>query len=244
MDICLVTNKGKVRKSNEDTAVVLGNEFPVAVIVADGMGGHRSGKYASTMAVNLISEEILRTNIYRINESDIHRMIEKTNQKIYQESLSDAELFQMGTTLTMAIIRQNEFVCGHIGDSRLYLNRNNRVQRITTDHTFVQNLVDRGIISMEEARNNPYRNIITRAVGTENIQADVFQHDFREGDALLFCSDGLTEHISDLEIQSCLSTGYSARKISGMLLESALDRGGSDNITVVVVCYYGGLDRD
>ena len=235
MDIFAATHKGKIRKQNEDAVFISGDDFPVFAIVADGMGGHNAGRVASNMAIALIKKEIASRSAHRLREEDLKEIIKKTSNHIFETATNDVELYQMGTTVALVMLNQNQIRTAHVGDSRIYLFSRCSLQRLTRDHSYVQYLVDKRILRPDEAERHPYRNILTRAVGMQEIEVDTKTAQFSDGDILLLCSDGLTNDIDDREILALLSQGGSAQTLATSLVNRALERGGRDNISVIVI---------
>ncbi len=235
------SEKGFVRRENEDSYVLcipddedLLERKGVLVIVADGVGGGPGGKRASSMAV-----ELIRDCYYRQQNEDklkaLQECLKAANLHIYQEAGRDRLLRGMATTCTAFVICKTEgFLC-HAGDSRAYLLRGRELRLISQDHTLVNELVAEGIITPEEGRVHPNRNIILKALGSASqLEPDASCLDLQRGDTLLLCSDGLHGYMSDEEIYSILS-GNPVEKAGSKLIELALDRGGVDNITVVIL---------
>ena len=234
MEICALTHRGKVRKYNEDTVYYSGETLPAFAIVADGMGGHRGGRVASEMAVELICSALGQKPLAYITERELAKIVSDASGRVFERAQKDVELYQMGTTVTLAVMRKGELLGAHVGDSRLYLFARCCLTRLTKDHTYVQYLVDRNIISQEEADSHPYRNILTRAVGMQSLEAQTFTRKLAEGDTVFLCSDGLYGHVSDREILSGLNTRQSVKEQGEELLNCALERGGRDNISLII----------
>ena len=206
----------------------------ILVIVADGVGGGPGGKRASSMAV-----ELVRDCYYQHPDEDkleaLQESLKAANLRIYQEARRDPLLRGMATTCTAFVICKTEgFLC-HAGDSRAYLLRDRKLRLISEDHTLVNELVSEGIITPEEGRTHPQRNIIMKALGSaSHLDPDTSCMDLQRGDTLLLCSDGLHGYMSDEEIYSILS-GNPVEAAGSKLIELALDRGGADNVTVVIL---------
>lgn len=239
MRVFFDTNKGLMRENNEDNLIVEEFEKYCLFAVADGMGGHKAGEVASSIAINVIREYFLENNTKDefMPPLFIIQSTELSNDKIRSEAELNEEYFGMGTTVTMAVLDKmsNTVYIGNVGDSRAYLLRNNNIKQITTDHTYVHELLRDGHITIEEAKTHPKKNVITRALGSEDyVHADIFEMEFYENDVLLLCTDGLTTHVPDekiLEIINKYSTSESVEK----LIKSANDNGGTDNITIIIV---------
>lgn len=239
MNVFFETNKGLMRENNEDSLIVEQFDNYCLYAVADGMGGHKAGEVASFIAI----EEIRNFFVESMEKEDfqppsfIIESVKLSNDKIREKSFRSEEYCGMGTTLTMAVIDKlhNIIYIGNIGDSRAYLLRKNEITQITTDHTYVNELMKDGRITVEEAKTHPKRNVITRALGSEEfVHADIFELELFENDILLLCTDGLTTHVSDdkmLEIIRTCGTSESVQK----LIKQANDNGGTDNITIIIV---------
>lgn len=239
MRVYYETNKGLLRKHNEDSFIVEETSPYGLYAVADGMGGHRAGEIASLIAINTI-KECFGENL--INENFmpplfINSSIEKANAKIKKESSNNKDYEGMGTTISIAVIDNftKTAYIGNVGDSRVYLIRHDKIKQITTDHTYVNELVKSGKITLDEAKNHPKRNVITRAVGIdEKVNIDIFEVELIDNDVLLLCSDGLTVHLSDKEILDTIKNYGSSESVQ-WLIKLSNDNGGTDNITLIVV---------
>lgn len=232
---------GLQRKNNEDSIFVSDNDDTLKTyfIIADGMGGHKAGEVASSMAISIFNEYIYSkaNDYYRENTLDsLVEGLAEANLKLYELSQEKDEFDGMGTTFTCAAIRDMMLYIVHVGDSRCYLLRNSVLKQLTKDHSFVMEMVKEGKLTLEEARHHPKRNVITRAVGTEkNIKADTVIERLYQGDMLLLCSDGLTTMLDDNIIKNELSSGRSAEEILDTLIDKANENGGSDNISAVII---------
>ncbi len=221
------THVGLVRSLNEDTVFTDAGLYGVA----DGMGGHNAGEVASRMAADRIMERLHgkepSLDLMRAALIDV-------NRAVFTEQASHKEYSGMGTTLTVLWEGPDEVYLGHIGDSRAYLLRDGELKQITQDHSLVQEMVSQGIITKEEALVHPYRNMITRAVGTDPyVESDCQTLEKRTGDIWLLCSDGLSNFVSDAVIQATLS-GNSLENAADELLQTALHNGGKDNISLLI----------
>lgn len=236
MKYAVKTDIGK-RVHNEDSFLVPEKgDLPLLFAVADGMGGHAAGAVASNLLV-----EQLRSFDEAVDEdhelAQFRQSIEKANLGVYQEAEKDHALHGMGTTLVAALILGAKFIAANVGDSRMYRFHKGTLETITTDHSLVEQLVLAGAITREEARVHPQRNIITRAVGVSPVvDVDLFEREWVAGDILLLCSDGLHGAVDEEDIISVLSSNRSLENMSEILVQLALDNGGTDNITVVLVC--------
>lgn len=238
MQIYSKTDIGLTRHSNQDAVFTSTLEDgAVFAIVCDGMGGANAGNVASDMAVKVISEYI--TQSYRIGMDfyDIEKMfknaISSANMEIYDMSLNNDELKGMGTTVVAALVRDGTAVITHVGDSRAYM-AGEGIKAITRDHSVVQSLVESGKITPEDAKVHPRKNVITRALGTEeNVVVDSCGIPFGEDDILLLCTDGLSGYADEADIYSVLKNNTC--DCAERLIELALKGGGRDNVTVAVI---------
>jgi protein phosphatase len=224
-----VTHVGQVRTSNEDSLLADNNVF----MVADGMGGHNAGEVASVMAVDHLREAASGI----IAETDLVQALEHANEVIYAESMTNHLHHGMGTTLAaMVVLENNTLVVAHVGDSRVYMWHEGALSRLSKDHSYVQELVDEGIVSIEEARTHPRRNIVTRALGIDaNVEVEANTFSVTVGAWYVLCSDGLVDEISDADIAKVLGRCTSPHEAAQALVDAANAAGGRDNITVIVV---------
>ena len=233
-----ITNIGRRRKLNQD--FVYTSERPVGslpnlFIVADGMGGHNAGDYASKATVETIVEKIGNTA-----ETDRARILEEAiqaaNTLIRQKARESADLEGMGTTVVAATCEGNSLCVANVGDSRLYVANKREIRQITKDHSWVAEMVRRGGLGKEEARNHPDKNIITRAVGADDgVKVDFFTVQLKEGDLILMCTDGLTNMLEDEEIRMILDGARDMVEKAEELVAAANERGGRDNISVILI---------
>ncbi len=236
----IVTDVGIVRNNNEDFVrfVRPSQDFEhlgFLGVVADGMGGHQAGEVASALAVHTIIKEYYSKKVSR--KQNLMQAIEKANSVIFKTSKANPENKGMGTTCTAVVIFNNQIILGHIGDSRLYLYQNNLLTQCSTDHTYVQELINQNIISEEEAQTHPQRNVLTKVMGTRpKVQPEIKEMDvnFEEGDRLLVCSDGLYEYFTKEELEMELSEPVLS-VAAHRLVDTAKERGGHDNITVMLI---------
>lgn len=235
-----VTHTGRVRTGNED-AYYLPGQVEGLYVVADGMGGHNAGEVASRLAVAGAVMEIRDESDRQDVPGMLSKVVQRVNEMVYAKGESNRSMSGMGTTLTLALFEGGKLYVAHVGDSRAYLLRGGEFAQITRDHTLLQELLLMGELSREEAQSYPHRHVITRALGTEfDIEPDIFERDVSGGDALLICSDGLTDHVEDQEIGDILKSGGEPQSQCDHLLDLALSRGGKDNITIVIVHLEGG----
>lgn len=253
-EVAMQTDTGQVRQNNEDTCFTFDtgsltgqeNKSYGIYIVADGMGGHQAGEIASHKAVEII-RSVLMGNIELILNSDINTSIreafQKANSEIFATANSDPLLKGMGTTVTLGFRSGERLYIGHVGDSRAYLVRASEIVQLTHDHSLVENLKNAGMITEAESKNYPNRNVITRAVGTSpNIVVDSCNNTLgedslylNEQDKLIFCSDGLTNFVGNHEILEIVGRSSAPHELCKILIDTANQRGGNDNITVIVV---------
>ncbi len=230
----LRTDIGKVRKANEDAAFI-GDGL---CLVCDGMGGHRAGDVAANLVVDIIS---LTLTGHAPSVSILLGAIANANEQVYKKAAADRKLYGMGTTLTAFWADQEQVILAQVGDSRAYLLRNGVLRQCTHDHSLVAELVRMGTITSDEARLHPQRNLITRSIGTTpHVDPDIFEFARKAGDRWLLCSDGLTNQVSDDEIEKFLSEPHLHDAADG-LLALALENGGTDNITLLVLEDEGGM---
>lgn len=226
------TDVGMVRQQNEDAFFAEENLF----IVADGMGGHNAGEVASELAVTTVKAGA-RNGIRSMEQ--FREVVQQANTAIYTASLDDSTQSGMGTTLTALAVVPGEqplVLVANVGDSRTYLFRGGVLSRVSVDHSYVQELVNEGIITPEEARVHPRRNIVTRAMGIERfVMVDVFSQLLRTGDRLVLCSDGLVDEVSDADITAVLTQHSDPQDTAEALVMVANANGGRDNTTVIVV---------
>ncbi len=240
MKLIAKTDKGLVRSTNQDAYITgeLSDDVVVAV-VCDGMGGAKGGNIASSLAVKLIYEQISAQFREDMQSKSVKNMLESVinaaNAGVHNIARSNSELDGMGTTVVVAIINKNTAYIAHAGDSRAYLINKNGLERLTHDHSVVQQLVDSGRITQQEAMNHPRSNIITRALGVDDyVDIDFAEYSFSKGDCLLICTDGLTNSLSDEDIAK-IASDTRFYLLAEVLVDSAKNQGGRDNITVVTI---------
>lgn len=227
------TNKGKVRSDNEDSYLAKLKPYPLFA-VADGMGGHRAGDVASKMAVNFLQNYNFKLDSSILD--NIKKAIDEVNQEILKEGNENPEYRGMGTTLSMGIIHKNMLYFGHVGDSRIYLYRKEKCKQLSKDHSLVNELLERQKITCSEAFNHPQRNIITQALGTDpQLNIDTGKVELEDGDRLLFCTDGLHDMLRFNEIEKMFNEYSNIDKLSNMLGQLAMNKGGNDNITLIIL---------
>lgn len=232
-----ITDIGRRRKLNQDYIYTsqqpIGN-LPNVFIVADGMGGHNAGDYASKYTIETIVEEISGSQ-EKLPARILGKAIEVANERIRCRANEDKNLSGMGTTVVAATCIGSTMEVANVGDSRLYV-VNSGIRQITRDHSLVEEMVRMGGINRSEARNHPDKNIITRAVGaSDTVNVDFFSVELEKGDIVLMCSDGLTNMLEDQEIQKIMNSHQSIRDKAQELVKAANNNGGKDNIAVIVI---------
>jgi serine/threonine protein phosphatase PrpC len=242
MRIAARTDLGRVRENNEDY-IAYDARLGCAVL-ADGMGGLRAGEVASATAVAVIMEHLTgqtggtgHGNGSVPTATLLRDALGAANRRVRALAESRRDYAGMGTTVVIGALHDGRFVAAHVGDSRAYRFRAGELARLTDDHSLVQQLVEQGILSPDEARRSPNRNIVTRAVGIEDdVEPDVTEVDARDGDLFLLCSDGLTDMVDDPTIARCCAEfGSDPKQIVDALIEAALSGGGFDNVSVVAL---------
>src|SRR4029079_17157133 len=222
------TDVGRQRHTNEDNFY----DQPPLFAVADGMGGAQAGEVASEMA---ISEFVTDRDADAAAEKQLEQIALAANRKIWEMAQSDSRHAGMGTTLTAAMVDGQQVAVGHVGDSRLYLFRDGQIERMTRDHSLVEEFVRQGKLTPEQAEKHPQRSVITRALGPENsVEVDTFRIPAREGDVFLLCSDGLSGMVGDADLAAIIGGGNALDATARTLIEAANDNGGRDNITAVL----------
>ncbi|MBI1398130.1 MAG: Stp1/IreP family PP2C-type Ser/Thr phosphatase [Betaproteobacteria bacterium] len=247
LEFASATHTGMVRSHNED-AISTDSSIGLAVL-ADGMGGYNAGEVASGIAVALITSEmrqaITKTGLHSLGQEDgdaqtvrlLKGIVAKTNTSIFESANSQPQYAGMGTTLVVALFRDNRISVAHIGDSRLYRLRNEKLDQITRDHSLLQEQIDSGMLSKEAARRSQNKNLVTRALGIEpEVEAEIHTYDVEPGDIFLLCSDGLNDMVEDEDIELTLNAmGSNLPLAANQLVQMANDNGGRDNVSVVLV---------
>ena len=238
-----VTDIGKIRQNNEDSYLELALEDKsgncLLLVVADGMGGHNAGEVASKTVVESI-ESYFKSEDSDLNSdktlNHLKQSIEQANVEVIKASSSNENLKGMGSTCTAMIILNNKTFVAHVGDSRAYLIRGKKINQITKDHTLAEKMFDSGLISKEETKTSPHRNMLMKAIGiAENLEVETYDpFNIQAGDVYLLCSDGLTEYIDEEELCSIINV-YEPEEACNLLVKIANKRGGKDNITVQIV---------
>lgn len=231
-----MTDIGRRREMNQDyvfaTDEAIGS-LPNLLVVADGMGGHRAGDFASKYTVEVLEEEV-RNSKEAHPETIIGNAIQTANEKLMEEAEKDSRLEGMGTTLVAATIMDHTLYFANVGDSRLYL-INKDIRQLSRDHSMVEEMVRLGGLTEEEAKHHPDKNIITRAIGVKRrVEPDFFEYRLKDGDIILMCSDGLTNMVDDDEIFQIVKSARDIVEAVENLIQRANENGGADNIGVIL----------
>ena len=238
---CTRTDPGRARENNEDA--VAADESTRLCVLADGMGGYNAGEIASGMATAFIKSEMSRwlseagrhAKIKEIRRA-LEICVDNANRSIFNASDSNPQYSGMGTTLVVGVFHNATLVLGHIGDSRCYRLRNGDLAQITKDHSLLQEQIDAGLITQEQAASSSIKNLVTRALGVEDaVMLELNEHGVEAGDCYLMCSDGLSDMVDDVEIASILGGPNSMEQKADSLVGAANEHGGRDNISVLLV---------
>lgn len=236
-----ITDKGKVRQVNQDSFLfdIRAEEDRGAAVLCDGMGGERAGEVASELAAGAFMENVLKSFVLGDTPLAVDIARESaawSNLCVFDQAARNTNYAGMGTTLVAVVINGPDAAIVNVGDSRAYWLAEGQLQQVTRDHSWVQDMVEQGVITPGEARSHPRKNLITRAVGHQRrIRSDIFRMDLREGDIMLLCSDGLSNLVTEDEIKKVLLSGQDLSRQCRDLLQMALDRGAPDNVTVLIL---------
>jgi PPM family protein phosphatase len=234
IDFFHVTDTGCVRENNEDAVGCWPHDDGILFAVADGLGGHNAGEFASSLALEVLAQELEAAPRTWTVEKRLKRAVQEANLRIYNKATTVPELRKMGTTLTASAVVGSTLVTAHVGDCRLYLLRGGNLTQLTKDHSWVWEQVQYGILTPEEARNHPRRNILSRCLGHELIVGiDVLTMSMQPGDVLLQCSDGIHTLLAESEMLEFLNGGGPDAACQSMV-RRARDAGGHDNLSVQV----------
>jgi PPM family protein phosphatase len=245
LEIVTRSDPGMVRSNNEDSAMA--NSQCGFAVLADGMGGYNAGEVASGMATTMLGSELPKAFLEREPSSDaggrswaevtLETQMALVNSAIFQSSQTQPQYAGMGTTLVVAVFHDNKVTVGHIGDSRMYRLRGDEFQQITRDHSLLQEQIDAGLITIDQARHSQNKNLVTRAVGIDaEVAAEIHDHAVLPGDVYLLCSDGLNDMVEDDEIAMTLGALSANLELCAMqLIQMANDNGGRDNVSVILV---------
>jgi protein phosphatase len=240
LEVATATHSGMVRSHNEDS-IAADAEIGLAVL-ADGMGGYNAGEVASGIAVAMISDEmkkLLEGAGAEVNGAEdlLSEHVARANAAIYHAAQNQPQYSGMGTTLVVALWYDNKMAVGHVGDSRLYRLRGETLEQVTRDHSLLQEQIDSGMITKEQGRFSQNKNLVTRAVGIdEEVETEVHTYPVQPGDIYLLCSDGLSDMVTDEDLQLTLSSLQANLPLAAeQLVQQANDNGGRDNISVILV---------
>ncbi|MEH6940502.1 Stp1/IreP family PP2C-type Ser/Thr phosphatase [Bacillus sp. JJ722] len=235
------TDRGKVRQHNEDNGGIFETENGFLCIVADGMGGHRAGDVASSMTLSYLKDswsQAEKISTPELAEAWLKEHIQKVNKVLFDHATTHEDCQGMGTTLVAALCTDRFTTIANIGDSRCYIYNESGFKQLTEDHSLVNELVRTGQISREDAMHHPRKNVLLRALGTEpTVEMDILTIVFEEGDSLLLCSDGLSNKVSEQDMQAVITLNESIENQAESLISMANDNGGEDNITLVLLQY-------
>lgn len=242
MKVVSVSDTGLVRTNNEDCLAVFSVGKDECFVIADGMGGHAAGELASRTAVEYVQQAL---NDYLFDADDPQKLLkllsftlEKANVQVYLASLGSYRYRGMGTTLSVAVVRDGVLYVAHIGDCRIYRLHGQKLTQLTKDHTLVQDLLDQGMITPEEAINHPKRHMLIRALGeNEYVMPDAFSVAIANGDVILLCSDGLYGYVEEKMIRTVLSKHKNLEECQQKLMDLAYEAGAPDNISMIIGTY-------
>lgn len=243
------TDPGLARENNEDAFSF--DESRGVAVLADGMGGYNAGEVASSMAATIINSEMnrwLAESGATASLQDIRRALEicvgNANAAVYRAANSNAQYAGMGTTLVAGVFRGSDLVLGHIGDSRCYRLRQGGLAQITKDHSLLQEQIDAGLLTPEQAALSVNKNLVTRALGVDDaVLLEIHEHTAESGDVYLMCSDGLSDMVKDAEIATILQLPLTLEQRAKTLIDTANAHGGRDNITVLLVAVEAGAEK-
>jgi PPM family protein phosphatase len=238
LSVAAGTDVGRIRAGNEDSLYADADQERGLFIVADGMGGHAAGEVASEMAVQIVARDLAGVRDLSGPEplTQMAEALRNANRAIYERTIVEADKQGMGTTASCLLLGNGRWIIGHIGDSRVYLLRDGVLRQVTKDHSYVQEQVDAGFLTPEQARYHPYSNVITRCVGANaTVEADVLHGELQNGDLYLIASDGLTGMVEDPQLKKILETRSRPGLMVDSMITEANRRGGLDNITAIVV---------
>lgn len=247
IELQAAVDAGRARSNNED-AVAIDPETSLAVL-ADGMGGYNAGEVASQMATSFVCSELgrwLREASAQAGDQDVRRAmdicVDNANRAIFNAANSNPQYAGMGTTLVVALFRDARLLVGHVGDSRAYRLRGGRLQQITRDHSLLQEQIDAGLITPEQAAFSANKNLVTRAVGVEDtVLLETHQHEVQPGDVYLLCSDGLSDMLDEATMTQIVLAHDALDACCKALIDAANDAGGRDNISVILVRAGGAI---
>ncbi len=229
-----MTDKGKKRESNQDSFLI--DDRLGLFIVADGVGGHTGGEVASALSVETVREVVGHPKASQFKPKEVvYQAYEEASHRIFDRATQESRLNGMGTTMVMGYFRDTKMYVANVGDSRCYLFRKPYLWQLTEDHSLINEQIRLGIMSEEQAKRQLGKNVITRSVGFErDVFPDILEREVSSGDTFIFCSDGLTGMVTDLDLTALLNH-TSIEKMTQTMIEKALDHGGDDNVTVLIV---------
>ncbi|MGE5379463.1 MAG: Stp1/IreP family PP2C-type Ser/Thr phosphatase [Methylocystaceae bacterium] len=231
---CSITDTGKVRSDNQDRHLC--DPGRGLFVVCDGMGGYQGGELAAQIAVDTLDEAFRDLTSDNNLMPQLAEAIARANEAVWKRAQQDVNLREMGTTVTVALIKSEHLYAGHVGDSPLFLLRTDNLMKLTNDHTLANKMITEGILSATDPACGKFGHILTRALGVEPmVNVDLLEMNLLPGDVLLLASDGLTKLVNDEEIKSCFIQHDELELILDQLVNMALNRGGNDNITMVAV---------
>jgi protein phosphatase len=246
IELAAAVDAGRARSNNEDSVAT--DDAVSLAVLADGMGGYNAGEVASHMATSFIATELgrwLREASAQASDAEVRRAmdicVENANRAIFEAASANPQYAGMGTTLVVAVFREGRLLLGHVGDSRCYRLRGGKLQQITRDHSLLQEQIDAGLITPEQAAFSANKNLVTRAVGVEdNVLLETHQHEVQGGDLYLLCSDGLSDMVDDTGLEHLLQAHDGLPECARALIAAANDAGGKDNISVILARAAGG----
>jgi protein phosphatase len=246
---CSKSDPGRARENNEDSVAF--DENTCMVVLADGMGGYNAGEIASGMATAFIKSELSRWLVEAGEGAQLREVrrameicVDNANLSIFNSANSNAQYAGMGTTLVVGVFRDDKFLVGHIGDSRCYRFRAGALDQITRDHSLLQEQIDAGLITQQQAATSSIKNLVTRAVGVEEmVMLEINEHVVEPGDVYMLCSDGLSDMVDDAAIAKIIATNGEMRQKSELLIEAANENGGRDNISVILIEASGQIEK-
>ncbi|MDO9072096.1 MAG: Stp1/IreP family PP2C-type Ser/Thr phosphatase [Rubrivivax sp.] len=246
IELHAAVDPGRARSNNEDSVAT--DPGVTLAVLADGMGGYNAGEVASNMATSFIQTELgrwLREASRQASDAEVRRAmdicVDNANRAIFNAANTNPQYAGMGTTLVVAVFREERLLLGHVGDSRCYRLRAGKLQQVTRDHSLLQEQIDAGLITPEQAAFSANKNLVTRAVGVEDsVMLETHHHDVEPGDVFLMCSDGLSDMLDDAAIAQVLQAHDSLETTGRALIDAANDAGGKDNISVILARASGG----
>ena len=246
IELTAAVDAGRARSNNEDSVAT--DDAVALAVLADGMGGYNAGEVSSHMATSFIATELgrwLREASSQASDAEVRRAmdicVENANRAIFEAANANPQYAGMGTTLVVAVFREGRLLLGHVGDSRCYRLRAGKLQQITRDHSLLQEQIDAGLITPEQAAFSANKNLVTRAVGVEdNVLLETHQHEVQNDDLYLLCSDGLSDMVDDSGLEQLLQAHDELPECARALIGAANDAGGKDNISVILARASGG----